>query len=153
MGTVLRAITGGAVSTTVMVVTLLVVDIETRSRLSLFEAIARFVGVPGNTGLGFIVFLAFGVVVWPLLFAFLEPYLPPAHDSAVSGMLFASALWVAFMLVGTAEITVILVAFYAAVTLLAHLAYGFTLGLVYGWDGWTSDASTTGINTSPERDE
>lgn len=133
MSKALRAITAGVVSTTVMVVVLFLADVETRSRLSLFDAMARFVGMPGNVAVGFLLFLFVGIVVWPLLFALADPHLPPKHDSAVSGMLFAVAVWVAFVLTGTTEIHVILALFYAVVTLLAHLAYGFTLGLVYGW--------------------
>lgn len=141
----LRAITGGVVGTTIMVVALLVMDVETRSKLSLFEAIARFFGVPNQVALGFLVFLFFGVVVWPLVFAAVDPYIPPGEDSAVSAMLFAAALWLAFMVVGTAEMDIILLPLYAIMTLLAHLAYGFTLGLVYGWRGWPSTSEPASI--------
>lgn len=143
MHKVLRAITAGIASTTVMIVTLLVIDVETRSKLSLFGALARFFGMPGQVGRGLLVFLFFGIVVWPLLFALIHPYLPPKRDPAVKGMVLATILWIGFVLIGTAQIDVILVLFYLIVTLLTHLAYGFTLGLVYGWTGPTPAPNAT----------
>lgn len=116
-----------------MTVALLIVDVETRSRLSLFEVLARFFGMPGQVGRGLLIFLFFGIVVWPLLFALLYPYLPPQQDPAVKGMVLATVLWMGFVLIGTTQINVALILFYLVVTLLTHLVYGFTLGLVYGW--------------------
>ncbi|UPM45168.1 DUF6789 family protein [Halocatena salina] len=133
MHKVQRAITAGVASTIVMSVALLIVDVETRSKLSLFDALARFFGMPGRVGRGLLLFLFFGVVVWPLLFALLYPYLPPQHDPAVKGMVLATVLWIGFVLIGTTQIDTSIVLFYLIVTLLTHLAYGFTLGLVYGW--------------------
>lgn len=133
-----RALLSGAAGTLAMTTVFLVIDVETRARLLLFEALARFFGVPERVGLGFLVFVVFGVVVWPLLFATLEPRLPPQGDAAVSGMLFATVLWVGFVLIGTSEIVVLLFPFYAAVTLVVHLVYGFTMGLVYGWHALAS---------------
>lgn len=129
----LRAFVGGSVATAVMTIALLVMDVETRAQLGLFEALARFFGMPNQVGLGFLAFLAFGVFVWPLVFAAVESHIPPRKDVAVRGMLFGAALWVAFAVIATAELQVILVFLYAALTLFAHLLYGFTLGLVYGW--------------------
>lgn len=133
MRKVWRAIAGGIVSTFAMMSIFLVVDVQTRARLLLFEALARLFWMPDHVGLGFLIAVFFGVVVWPLVFVFLEPRLPPGDDPAVSGMLFATVLWVGFVLIGTSEITTLLFPFYLAVTLLTHLVYGFVLGLVYGW--------------------
>lgn len=133
MRKVWRALTSGIVSTLAMSLAFLMVNVQTRAQLRLFEAMARFFRVPGRVGLGFLVFVFFGVVVWPLLFAAIEPYLPPEGDPAVSGMLFATVLWVGFVIIGTTEIAAIVLPFYLAVTLVTHLVYGFTLGLVYGW--------------------
>lgn len=133
MQRVWRAIAGGVAGTLAMSTALLLVDVQTRARLALYEALARLFGVPDSVGLGFLIFAFFGVVVWPLLFVLVESKLPPSGDPAVSGMLFASMLWLGFVLLGTTEILVVLLPFYAVVTLLVHLVYGFTLGLVYGW--------------------
>lgn len=133
MHKLIRATGSGVAATTVMILFLLIIDVETRAKLSLFEALARFFGVPGSVGLGILIFLFFGVFVWPVIFAFVSPYLPPKGDPAVKGMLFAAVLWLAFIIIGSAQMDVIVVVFYLAVTLLTHLAYGFTLGLTYGW--------------------
>ena len=133
MHRILRATGSGVIATTVMIFALLIIDVETRSKLSLFEALARFFGVSGHVGLGVILFLVFGILVWPVVFVYVNGYLPPENDPAVKGMLFATVLWIAFILIGSAQMDVILVLFYLVVTLLAHLAYGFTLGLLYGW--------------------
>lgn len=137
-----RAVVGGLVSTLAMATIFLLIEVQTRARLRLFEALARFVGLPDRLVLGFLVFVFFGVVVWPLVFVVADQYLPPRDDSAVSGMVFATILWVGFLVIGTAEIAVVLLPFYAAVTLVAHLVYGFTLGLVYGWAPLATDGQT-----------
>ena len=139
-----RILISGLVSTIVMSVTLLMVDVQTRARFSLFDALARLFGVPGRAGLGFLVFVLFGVVVWPIVFAAVEPYIPSRGDAAVAGMIFATILWLAFFLIGTTEIGILTLPFYVAVTLLTHLVYGFTLGLVYGWFPSVSDTPAIG---------
>lgn len=134
-----------------MATVFLLIEVQTRARLALFEALARFVGLPDRLVLGFLVFAFFGVVVWPLVFVVVDPHLLPEDDSAVSGMVFATILWVGFVLIGTAEIVPILLPFYAAVTLVAHLVYGFTLGLVYGWTPLASDTDARALGQEVER--
>ena len=137
MGTVQRAAVGGLAGTIAMGTLLFLLEVQMRARLLLFDAVARFFQVPGRADFGVILAGLFGVVVWPPIFAAVEPYLPP-EDPAVSGMVFAAGLWVAFVALATTEVTVVLLPLYLTVTLLAHLAYGFTLGWVYGWNP-TSD--------------
>ena len=132
MGTVQRAAVGGLAGTIAMGTLLVLLEVQMRTRLLLFEAVARFFQVPGRADFGVVLAGLFGVVVWPPIFAAVEPYLPP-EDPAVSGMVFAAGLWVAFVALATTEVTVVLLPLYLAVTLLAHLVYGFTLGTVYGW--------------------
>lgn len=143
-----RAIVAGVVSTFAMMVLLLMVEVQTRTQLLLFEALARLFGMPDQVELGFVVAAVFGVVVWPLLFVFVEPYLPPGDDPAVSGMLFATVLWVGFVLVGTAEVPLLVFPFYVAATLFTHLVYGFTLGLVYGWEPLASNHRSRSVGQS-----
>lgn len=147
--TALRAIVGGVAGMVVMVLSLVMLSIQTRSALNLYGLVARFVGVGGNRSLGFIIFVVVGVTVWPLLFAWAEPHLPPEGDSAVSGMLFAVVIWLAFMITSVPEVPTILLFLFGGYTLLAHLAYGFTLGLVYGWTARRPDASA---GTGPDTD-
>lgn len=152
MQRVWRAVVGGLAGTFAMSAALLVVDVQTRTQLALYEALARLFGLPDSVGLGFLVFAFFGVVVWPLLFALVESKLPPPGDAAVSGMLFSSVLWLGFLLIGTTELSVLLLPFYAVVTLLVHLVYGFTLGLVYGWRPLLPEAEAQALGHGVEQD-
>ena len=147
--TVLRAIAGGVAGMVVMVLALIMLDIQTRSALDLYSLVAQFVGVGGDRTLGFIIFVAVGVTVWPLIFAWAEPHLPPEGDAAVSGMLFAVVIWLAFMITSVPDVPTILLFLFGGYTLLAHLAYGFTLGLVYGWTARRTDAPA---GTDPDTD-
>ncbi len=148
--TVLRAVAGGAVGMVVMVLALIMLNIQTRSALNLYTLISQFVGAGSDQSLGFVIFLVVGVLVWPLIFAWAEPHLPPEGDAAVSGMLFAFVIWLAFMITSVPDVPTILLFLFGGYTLLAHLAYGFTLGLVYGWTAPRTDAATeTGPDTDP----
>lgn len=127
------ALGGGVAGTAVLSLLLLLLEVETRSVIGIFDVIARFVRMPGSPAVGFVVFLAAGVVAWPLLFVALERYLPGGPDPARRGLVFATALWVAFVVLGRGDIHGHLLIVYVAFTLLAHLAYGFALGAVYAW--------------------
>lgn len=131
MDRVRGALAGGAAATAVMSLVLAIVEVEARYAIGIFEAIARFVRVPGNPFLGFVIYAAAGVVAWPLLFVSLKPYVPIDADPAVAGMALATLLWVAFATIGRGDIDGPLLLVYLTFTLLAHLAYGFTLGAVY----------------------
>ena len=91
MGTVQRAAVGGLAGTIAMGSLLVLLEVQMRARLLLFDAVARFFQVPGRADLGVVLAGLFGVVVWPPIFAAVEPYLPP-EDPAVSGMVFAAGL-------------------------------------------------------------
>lgn len=125
------ALAGGIAATAVMSLLLVLLEAETRSALEVFYVIARFVGTPTDPATGFALFVAAGVLAWPLLFVALEPYLPRGPDPAARGVVFATILWVPFVILGRGDIGGPLVVFYAVYTLVAHWAYGFTLGAVY----------------------
>ncbi|MFB6179241.1 MAG: DUF6789 family protein [Halorientalis sp.] len=125
------AIVGGFVGTAVMSLILAMIEVESRYAIGLFQAIARFARVPGNLFLGFVIFAFVGTVAWPLLFLGLEHYLVPESDPAVRGIVMGVLLWVAFAIIGRGSISGVLLIVYLAFTLIAHLAYGFTLGAVY----------------------
>lgn len=127
----LSAVVGGAVGTAVMSVVLAMIEVEARYAIGIFEAIARFVRVPGNPALGFVIYALAGTFAWPLLFLSLEQYVPLDLDPAVAGMLMGTVLWFAFAFIGRGDISGSLLLVYLPFTLLAHLAYGFTLGAVY----------------------
>lgn len=130
MHRLVRAVAGGAAGTAMLSLLLLMLEVETRSAVEIFAAISRFVGVPGDLALGFVIFVLAGGVGWPLVFAAVERELP-FRDPATRGMVFAIPLWAAFVVVGRGDLGGTLFAVYASFTLLAHLAYGFTLGAVY----------------------
>lgn len=114
-----------------MSVLLLMFEVETRSQVGLFDAVARFVGVPGETFLGFVLFVLVGVFAWPLLFMALEDHIPWPQEHAARGVLFACTLWLLFVYLGKGSISGPLLVVYIGFTLVAHVAYGFTLGAVY----------------------
>ena len=126
------AVGGGVAATAVMTLLLLLLEAETRSAMELFYVIARFVGTPESPTIGFALFVVAGAVAWPLLFLTLEPYLPRGPDPAARGAVFAAVLWVPFVILGRGDIGGPLLVLYVGYTLFAHLAYGFTLGAVYG---------------------
>lgn len=131
MNKALRAAAGGVAGTAVLTLGLVVTDMETGYRIGIFEAIASFVGTPERLTLGFVLFLAAGVLAWPLVFLAVEDYLPGGPDPAVRGTLFAVVLWVAFAFMGSPGVGFPLVVPYLAFTLVAHLAYGYIMGAVY----------------------
>jgi hypothetical protein len=131
MNRVGSAIAGGIVGTTVLSALLILLEVQTRSVLQIFAVIARFVGMPDELFLGFLIYAFAGVLVWPLLFVALQQYIPRGPDPAAQGAVFATALWVVFAVTGRGTLTGPILIIYAGYTLLAHWAYGFTLGAVY----------------------
>jgi hypothetical protein len=134
------AVAGGTAGTAVLTLLLLLFEVETRSQIGMFEVVARFVGVPGNATVGFVLFVFAGVFVWPLLLVGVEEWIP-GDDPGLKGMAFGVVLWVAFVLLGRGTMGGPLLLAFGGLTLLAHLAYGFVSGAIY--------ASLTG--TTPTR--
>ncbi|MFC6834991.1 DUF6789 family protein [Halomarina ordinaria] len=79
---------------------------------------------------GYLIFLANGMVPWPLLFAALMEYLP-GERPPVSGLFFGGALWTGFVMGFYSGFTGLTLVLYLGFTLAAHLVYGFALGLVF----------------------
>lgn len=128
----LSVIAGGFSGTVVMSALMLLLEVQTREAIRTFDVIARFVGTPGQPVVGFVLFAVAGTVAWPLLFVALEAYIPRGPDPAARGVVFATALWVVFVITGRGDLGGAVLAIYAGYTLFAHWAYGFTLGAVYG---------------------
>lgn len=134
MNRFLRAISAGVAATTVMMLVFLFSQVQTRSQLGAPEAIARFVGMPENHFVGFVVFCAIGIAVWPIVFVFLRERFTGRRgprDPTVQGLAFGVALWLAFLVFGTGQLTWPFLVLYLLFTLVGHLAYGFVLGYVY----------------------
>lgn len=128
----LRAVGGGVAGTVVMTAFLVVLDTQARGALSVPATIARFVGVPGRPLLALAVFAVVLVVGWPLLFLAVERSLPGGPDPAARAAVFAALLGIAFVVVGRGDIAGPILVLYVGFGLMAHLAYGFALGAVYG---------------------
>lgn len=134
LSAVRRAIAGGVAGTVVMTVVLLIGEAEARFELGLSGALAGYAGVPGLPVVGLLVFLAAGMVGWPLVFVAVHGYLeraPGGADPAIRGMLFALPLFGLYLLFAAPFETGVVLLLHVGFALFAHLLYGFTLGAVY----------------------
>lgn len=84
----------------------------------------------GSPLVGYLVFVAGGVTIWPLLFSVLNQYLP-GWRMAVSGLSFAAIGWTGFAVAFYAGQTGLTLALYLGLTLVGQLAYGMIVGLVF----------------------
>lgn len=130
---------GGLVGTAAMTIGLFVASTLSAFDMTTFATLSELTGLavifPGNAlAVGYLIFLAGGMLTWPLLFAATSPYLP-GKNFAMKGLPYGFVLWTGFVLAfadGIGGGTVIL-ALYAVLTLLSHFAYGFTLGAVFDY--------------------
>lgn len=124
---------GGLVGTAMMVVVLFVAESMGAFSRESFASVATMVGLeqygPAVT-MGFLVFLLGGMLPWPLLFAALMGYLPGKRPP-VTGVVFGTILWTGFIFGFYEGYTGTALALYLALTLVAHWAYGFGVGLVF----------------------
>lgn len=124
---------GGIVGTAMMTVVLLFAESVGAFSRSSFASLTQLVGLEGvvpAVTFGYLLFLAGGMVPWPLLFASLMGYLP-GERPPVSGLAFGTALWTGFALAFYEGYTGTALALYLVLTLVAHWAYGLGLGLVF----------------------
>jgi len=130
---------GGLVGTGAMTIGLFVASTLDAFDMQAFAILSELTGLyvllPGNSlAIGYLIFLAGGMVTWPLLFAATSPYLP-GSNFAMKGIPYGFVLWTGFVLafaqgIGGGTVTL---ALYAILTLLSHFAYGFTLGAVFDY--------------------
>jgi len=130
MNRIIGGVLGGATGIAVMSVIFLMLEVETREQVQAFDAVARYVGMPGSTTIGFVIFAVVGTFIWPLLFVAIEPYLL-FDDAPSNGMTLGAVLWIAFFILGRGDLAGPLLVVFAGFTLAAHLAYGFLLGALY----------------------
>lgn len=129
----------GAVGTAVMTVVLLVASTLGAFEMDSLAMVVELTGLaaiaPGNpTAVGYLLFLAGGMVTWPLLFASIGRYLP-GETYPRQGAFFGFILWTGFVLAFYVGYTGIELALYVVFTLIAHIAYGFCLGAVFDYFG------------------
>lgn len=130
---------GGLVGTAVMTVVLIGASSVGAFQMTAFATLADLTGLeavfPANRlAVGYLLFLAGGMVTWPLLFASIGSYLP-GETFALKGLPYGFVLWTGFVLAfaqGISGMGTTLV-LYAVLTLVAHLAYGFSLGSVFDY--------------------
>ncbi|MFC5971339.1 DUF6789 family protein [Halomarina salina] len=131
MDRVPSVIAGGVAGTAVLSLLLILLEVQTREQILVFDVIARFVGVPGQQTVGFVIFLIAGIVAWPLVFLAIEDYIPGGPDPAARGVVLSIPLWIAFDIAGRGDIAGPLLLVYIALTFVAHVAYGWVMGAVY----------------------
>jgi hypothetical protein len=124
---------GGLVGTALMTMVLLVANSMGAFNWSSFALLTRPAGLdaiaPPET-IGFVLFLLGGMIPWPLLFASLKAYLPGDRDP-IRGIAFGTALWTGFAMAFYDGYAGTALALYVVLTLVAHWAYGFGVGLVF----------------------
>lgn len=147
----LSAVAGGIAGISVMSVLLVLLDTETRSAVGIFDAVARFVGMPGDTVLGFVLFFLAGALLWPPVFVAVEDYLPGGPDPGWRGIVFSVPLWVAFLAINLGSVTGVIIILFALYTFAAHAIYGFTMGAVYARLTRSGPAYERGANVSASR--
>jgi hypothetical protein len=135
MDETLGAMAAGAIGTAVIVVVLLATEARSGFGAHVFRILSALVGSTGVV-VGFVLFVAGGVIAWPLLYTTLGQYLPGTGPT--QGMVFAFVLWLGFapgFSGGTVEAAAPTFTdgggqalIYLLVTLFAHLAYGAILG-------------------------
>ncbi|WP_136716847.1 DUF6789 family protein [Halorientalis salina] len=130
---------GGLVGTAAMTIGLFVASTLNAFDMATFATLSELTGLsvifPGNAlAVGYLIFLAGGMLTWPLLFAATSPYLP-GKNFAQKGLPYGFVLWTGFVLAFADGIGggFAVLALYAVLTLLSHFAYGFTLGAVFDY--------------------
>ncbi len=128
---------GGLVGTAALTAILLVGTTLGAFDLNSFAVLARLTGAdalfPSNpAAVGYLIFLGGGMVTWPLLFVSIGSYLP-GENYAIRGLSYGFVLWTGFALAFYDGYTGLLLVVYLVLTLLGHVAYGFSLGAVFDY--------------------
>src|SRR6056297_3338464 len=117
---------GGLVGTALMSVVFLIAQSVGAFALTDFAILTELLGVEAyvpSVLFGFLLFLAGGMVPWPLLFASLMAYLP-GESSPVSGAFFGAAMWTGFVRAFYTDQTGLTLVLYALLTLVARVVGG-----------------------------
>jgi cytochrome c oxidase subunit 1 len=96
-----------------------------------FAGLAEIVGLGPDLAIGLFIFVGGGLTTLPLLFVSLATFLPPARSVALRGATFAVVVWSGFAVAFYDGQTGLALAGFLALTLLAHVVYGYVLGAVY----------------------
>jgi len=124
----LSVVVGGVFGTAAFVTVFAIAEVLSAFTLRSFDRLAELAGTPGEPIVGFVLFVAVGVVAWPFAYLSLDAYLP-GPSRVLRGVAFSLPLWVGYVVVfGTAARSLV---GYAVVALVAHIVYGAAIGLAY----------------------
>jgi len=120
-------IAGVAVMSPVIAGIPILLDIFRLESLALF---AEFVIADANAILGIAFFVAGGAIVLPLFFVVTATFVPPREPRYMRGATISSLFWVSFAYIFWPGGGAFVNAVFVVVTIIGHLIYGITLGLV-----------------------
>ncbi|SFR59767.1 DUF6789 family protein [Halogeometricum limi] len=98
--------------------------------LAAVSGLSTIVGL-GGFSLGLFIFVAGGMTTLPLLFVSLAVFMP-GETVARKGAAFSAVVWTGFAVAFWTGQTGVTLALFLVLSLLAHVAYGYVLGTVYG---------------------
>lgn len=122
------ALASGAFATAAMLATVSLAEVVAGYRVLVYRVFGGVVTIPETLGL--VVFVACGVLVWPIVFLTIGEKLAPGRE-AMHGVVLALVLWIAFFVALVPAFDVTEVFPFIAVSLLAHLVYGLVLGTAF----------------------
>lgn len=128
---------GGLVGTAAMTVVLLIAARLNVFDLGGFAMLSELIGADvlfeaNPAAIGYLLFLATGMVMWPLLFASIGSFLP-GEKFATKGLSYGVVLWSGFAPAFYADYAGTAMVLYLVLVLVGHLTYGFALGSVFDY--------------------
>lgn len=101
-----------------------------------FASLSELVGIstssPWALPVGVLIFVGAGVTMLPLLFVSLAGFLPPEGSLGLRGVSFAAIVWTGFYFAFEIDQSGLTFWVFVVTTLLAHFAYGYVLGSLFG---------------------
>jgi hypothetical protein len=132
-GVVVTALAGGVASTVLMLPVLVglpaLLGLFRTEPVTEFAGFAAFVGIEPTLGIGLMLFAAGGIIVIPLVFLVVGAFLPPKEPEYLRGVTIAMFFWTGFLSFWPNS-DLFTVASFLVFSILAHVVYGLTLGLV-----------------------
>ncbi|MFC6905992.1 DUF6789 family protein [Halalkalicoccus tibetensis] len=124
----ITALVSGALATAAMLAAVYLAEVVAGYRVLVYQLFGGVVTIPETVGL--VVFVAFGVLVWPTVFLIVGENLAPTREG-MRGVVLALLLWIAFFVALVPAFDVTELFPFIAASLLAHLVYGLVLGLSF----------------------
>ncbi|QLG26832.1 hypothetical protein HUG10_04430 [Halorarum halophilum] len=101
-----------------------------------FASLSELVGIsttsPWAFPVGVILFVGAGMTMLPILFVSLAGFLPPERSLGLRGVAFATIVWTGFFFAFEIDQSGVTFWVFVVTTLLAHFAYGYVLGSLFG---------------------